>query len=76
MKTQQKPNETRRKLAWIFSISIGILLGFFIKKLHVGLMLGVIIGLLYRYGIRNSLPKIRETNDYSIGIIPNSFGLN
>ncbi len=46
MKAQQKPNETRRKLAWIFSISLGILLGFFINKLHVGLMLGVIIGLL------------------------------
>lgn len=46
MKAVQKPNETRRKLAWIFSITLGILLGFFIKKLHVGLMLGLIIGIL------------------------------
>ncbi len=46
MNTQQNPSETRRKLAWIFAIGLGVALGFLIKKMHIGLMLGLIIGLL------------------------------
>ena len=46
MKVQQRPSETRRKLAWIFAISLGLVLGIFIKKLHVGLILGLVIGLM------------------------------
>lgn len=46
MNVQQKTSETRRKIAWIFAIALGIALGYFIKKMHVGLMLGLIIGLL------------------------------
>lgn len=42
----QKTNETRRQLAWILAITTGLVLGFFIKKVHIGLLIGLALGLL------------------------------
>jgi len=38
--------EHRRQLALIVAIVIGLGLGFFIKRLHIGLLIGVVLGLI------------------------------
>jgi hypothetical protein len=46
MSTEKKPNLRRGELAFIFAIVLGLLLGLFIKRVRVGLLLGVGLGLV------------------------------
>lgn len=40
------PNKTRGNIAFVFAIVLGYALGLLIKRVHIGLILGLAIGLL------------------------------
>jgi hypothetical protein len=42
----QKPDEKRGRIAFIFFILLGYVLGFFLKRVQLGLIIGLAIGLL------------------------------
>lgn len=42
---KKAPGRTRTDMALVITILIGLGLGFLIKRLHVGLLLGLVIGL-------------------------------
>jgi hypothetical protein len=42
----KKPDQTRGNIAFVFIVLLGYLLGFLIKKVHIGLILGLAFGLL------------------------------
>ena len=44
MSTERKPGIRRSETAFLFAIVLGLALGIFIKKIRVGLMLGLILG--------------------------------
>ena len=46
MNTVRKPDEKRGGIAFIFLIIIGLVIGFLIKRVHVGLLIGLALGLL------------------------------
>lgn len=46
MTDQRKPDTRRGEMAFIFAIVLGLLLGIFIKRIRVGLIIGVGLGLL------------------------------
>lgn len=41
-----KPNATRGNIAFVFLIIVGLVIGFLIKRVHVGLLIGLALGLL------------------------------
>jgi uncharacterized membrane protein (UPF0136 family) len=41
-----KPDEKRGGIAFAFIIVIGLVIGFLIKRVHVGLLMGLVLGLL------------------------------
>jgi uncharacterized membrane protein (UPF0136 family) len=41
-----KPDEKRGGIAFIFLIVVGLVIGFLIKRVHVGLLIGLALGLL------------------------------
>ena len=41
-----KPDEKRGNIAFIFLIVLGLVIGFMIKRVHYGLLLGLAMGLL------------------------------
>lgn len=44
--TDKKPDARRGEMAFLFAIVLGVLLGVFIKRIRVGLMIGIALGLL------------------------------
>jgi len=46
MKTEKKPDIRRGEIAFIFAIVLGLLLGLFIRRIRVGLIVGVGLGLI------------------------------
>jgi len=44
--SEQKPSVRRGEMAFIFAIVLGLLLGIFIKRIRVGLLIGIGLGLL------------------------------
>lgn len=46
MAAEKKPDTRRGEMAFIFAIVLGLLLGFFIKRIRIGLMIGLVLGLL------------------------------
>jgi hypothetical protein len=46
MTPQQKPDQRRGEMAFIFAIVLGLMLGIAIKRVRVGLLIGVTLGLL------------------------------
>jgi hypothetical protein len=44
--TTKKPDEKRGAIAFAFTIILGLAIGFLIKRVHIGLMIGLAIGLL------------------------------
>jgi len=40
------PHRTRTNITWIFTILLGFVLGFLIKRVHVGLLIGLVLGLI------------------------------
>lgn len=44
MSTQKKPNARRGDAAFIFAIIIGLAVGLLIKRVRLGILLGLIIG--------------------------------
>ena len=45
MKEQRKPDTKRGETAFIFAIVLGLLLGFAIKRIRLGLLIGLGLGL-------------------------------
>lgn len=45
-------DDTRRTMAAVITIGIGLLLGFLIKRVTVGLLIGIALGLLFSGFIR------------------------
>jgi asparagine N-glycosylation enzyme membrane subunit Stt3 len=43
---KQKPSTARGEMAFIFAIVLGLMLGIAIKRVRVGLLIGVALGLL------------------------------
>lgn len=43
---ERKPNEKRGQVTFAFMIILGLLIGFLIKRVHYGLVIGLAIGLL------------------------------
>ena len=41
-----KPDEKRGGIAFVFLIIVGLVIGFLIKRVHVGLLIGLGLGLL------------------------------
>jgi hypothetical protein len=46
MSTQRKPDLRRGEIAFIFAIVLGLLLGIFIRRIRIGLIIGVALGLI------------------------------
>ncbi|WP_343674480.1 hypothetical protein [Chitinophaga sp.] len=46
MATQKQPNRSRLSMAAIVCIIIGLVIGFEIKRVHIGLLIGLALGLL------------------------------
>ena len=44
--TEKKPDARRGDMAFVVAIILGLLLGIFIKRIRVGLMIGIALGLL------------------------------
>jgi type IV secretory pathway TrbL component len=44
--THKKPDARRGEMAFLVAIVLGVLLGVFIKRIRVGLMIGIALGLL------------------------------
>jgi len=44
--TEKKPDARRGEMAFLVAIVLGLLLGVFIKRIRVGLMIGIALGLL------------------------------
>ncbi len=44
MNTERKPGIRRSEMAFLFAIVLGLLLGIFIKKIRIGLIIGLILG--------------------------------
>ena len=44
MADQRKPNIRRGEIAFIFAIVLGLALGIFIKRIRIGLLIGLILG--------------------------------
>lgn len=42
----RKPDERRGGIAFVFLIIVGLVIGFLIKRVHVGLLIGLAMGLL------------------------------
>ncbi len=42
----QKPDQKRGNIAFVFVIGVGLAIGFLIKRVHVGLLIGLALGLL------------------------------
>lgn len=40
-----KPDEKRGGIAFVFLIVVGLVIGFLIKRVHVGLLIGLALGL-------------------------------
>ncbi len=43
---ERKPDEKRGGIAFIFLIIIGLIIGFLIKRVHYGLLIGLALGFL------------------------------
>jgi uncharacterized membrane protein (UPF0136 family) len=43
---QEKPNQMRGNIAFAFLILVGFAIGFLIKRVHVGLLIGLSLGFL------------------------------
>ena len=41
-----KPDEKRGNIAFVFLIMVGLAIGFLIKRVHIGLLMGLALGLL------------------------------
>jgi hypothetical protein len=46
MSKEQKPNVRRGEVAFIFAIVLGLLLGIFIRRIKIGILVGIALGLL------------------------------
>jgi hypothetical protein len=46
MNKERKPDIRRGEIAFIFAIVLGLLLGLFIKRIRIGLLIGVGLGLI------------------------------
>jgi hypothetical protein len=46
MKAERKPDRNRGAIAFGFAIALGLVIGIFIRRVHFGLMIGVVLGLL------------------------------
>jgi hypothetical protein len=58
MSKERKPGIRRGEVAFIFAIVLGLLLGLFIKRVRVGLLIGVGLGLAIVFlGASRSSPK-------------------
>lgn len=44
--SERKPDEKRGSIAFVVMIGIGLAIGFLIKRVHYGLLLGLAMGLL------------------------------
>ena len=45
-------NRGRGDVAMVFTIILGLLIGFFIKRVHIGLLIGIALGLMTSVFIR------------------------
>ena len=43
---EKKPDSNRGYIAWVFVIILGYVLGMFLKKVTLGLIIGLMLGLL------------------------------
>ena len=41
-----KPDQKRGEIAFFFIIILGLVIGFLIKRVHIGLIIGLVMGLL------------------------------
>ncbi|MCW3465592.1 hypothetical protein [Chitinophaga nivalis] len=46
MSNKQEENRPRLRIAAILCIALGLLIGFSIKRVHIGLIIGIALGLL------------------------------
>ena len=42
---QNKPDDKRAGIAFVFLIIVGLVIGFLIKRVHIGLLIGLAMGL-------------------------------
>ena len=42
---ERKPDEKRGNIAFLFLVLVGLLIGFLIKRVHYGLLIGLALGL-------------------------------
>lgn len=43
---ERRPDETRRKISLVIVILVGLIIGYFIKRVQVGLLIGLFLGFL------------------------------
>jgi hypothetical protein len=50
----RKPDKKRATVGFMFAIVLGLVIGIFIKRVHLGLLIGLVIGLLGSNLLRKS----------------------
>jgi len=43
---ERRPDNTRGMISFAFVIILGLVIGFLIKRVHIGLIIGLVLGLL------------------------------
>ena len=46
MRGQQKPDVRRGEMAFIFAIVLGLAVGILIKKVRIGILIGLVLGIM------------------------------
>lgn len=46
MAKEQKPNVRRGEMAFVFAIVLGLALGFMVKNIRIGILIGFILGVV------------------------------
>ena len=44
MSSEKKVDDTRRSMAWVLTLVLGLAIGLFIKRVQIGLIIGIVLG--------------------------------
>lgn len=55
-----KPDQKRGGIAFFFIIILGLVIGFLIKRVHIGLLIGLVLGLLDQVSCANDRKQMYE----------------
>jgi hypothetical protein len=65
----RKPDQRRGTIAFIFIVLLGYLLGFLIKRVQLGLILGLAVGLMATVLVRRNIPFFKTWTQWYVFVI-------